>query len=575
MNQLFLAPRSPAPLRFRLRPWAGRSGMSDVFISYARSTATQAQAVGEALRSLGYGVWRDDELPAHRSYAEVIEERLKAAKAVVVIWSAEAVKSEWVQSEADRARMDRKLVQVRIDAAALPMPFDRIQCADLTGWTGNLQAHDWRKVVASVADLVAGATGEPAAVAPAPPLALPAKPSIAVMPFVNVSGDAEQEYFADGMLLEIVEALSRIKSIFVVASGSSLSFKGKGVAPQEAARQLGVRYILEGSIRKAGGRVRIGVQLIDAADGVQIWTHRFEDTLDDVFALQDAVAMAVAGKIEPTVEQVEIRRAAARPTHNINSHDLYLRALPVFRAHSKAGTLEALDLLNQAIALDPANGPALALAVSCHRTIAVYGWSDDPEEHRRQGVILAGRAVKAAADDATVLASVANDLPALERRVDVALPLAKRAVAMNPGSASVWFNSGCVRLMAGETDIAIEHFETAMRLDPAGPNRPIHLLFLALAHLFAHRFAEAIALVRERNQYSESPGGYAILAASHGHLGQPGPGQEALTRYRVLTPMPMESFVQLFIDPAQRKLILDGVALAQDESPPDAAAKSE
>jgi adenylate cyclase len=199
---------------------------------------------------------------------------------------------------------------------------------------------------------------------PDKPLPLPSKPSIAVMPFVNVSGDAEQEYFADGMLLEIIEALSRIKSIFVVASSSSLSFKGKGVRPQEAARQLGVRYVLEGGVRKSGDRVRIGVQLIDAADDAQIWTHRFEDTLKDVFALQDAVAMAVAGKIEPTIEQVEIRRAAIRPTDNINSHDLYLRALPIFRTHSKTGTLEALDLLNQAIDLDAANGPALALAVS-------------------------------------------------------------------------------------------------------------------------------------------------------------------------------------------------------------------
>jgi adenylate cyclase len=546
--------------------------MSDIFISYARSTAKQAQAVGEALCSLGYTIWRDDSLPAHRSYAEVIEERLRAAKAVVVIWSADAAKSEWVQSEADRARTDRKLVQLRVDGCVLPMPFDRIQCADLSGWTGDVEAHDWRKVAASVADLVVGPTSEPAPVGRALPL--PGKPSIAVMPFINVSGDAEQEYFADGMLIEIVEALSRIKSIFVVASSSSLSFKGKVVSPEEAARQLGVRYILEGSVRKSGARVRIGVQLIDAADGAQIWTHRFEDTLDDVFALQDAVAMAVAGKIEPAVEQVEIRRAAARPTGNINSHDLYLRALPIFRTHSKAGTLEALDLLNQAIDLDAAHGPALALAVSCHRTIIVYGWSDDAEDHRRQGGLLARRALKAAPDDATVLASVANDLTVLERSVDVALPLAKRAVAMNPGSASVWFNSGYVQLMAAETESAIEHFKTAMRLDPAGANRPIHLTFLALASFFAERFGEAVALIKERNQYSESPGPYAVLAASHGHLGQTRPALEALARYRDLTPLPMESWVQLFIDPAQRKLILDGVALAEGKSPTDPTAKS-
>lgn len=539
--------------------------MADVFISYARSTAGQATLVAEALRALGYSVWRDDELPAHRAYADVIEERLRAAKAVVVVWSAEAAKSQWVRAEADIAREAGTLVQLSVDSAAPPLPFNQIQSAELRDWLGDPDAPGWRKVAASVAELVTGPSGvaTPASPPPVPRLALPSKPSIAVMPFVNVSGDAEQEYFADGMLLEIVEALSRIKSIFVVASGSSLSFKGKATSPQDAARQLGVRYILEGSVRKSGGRVRIGVQLIDAADGAQIWTQRFEDTLDDVFALQDAVAIAVAGKIEPTVELAEIRRASARPTDNMGSHDLYLRALPVFRTHSEAGTQAALDLLNQAIALDEDHGPALALAVSCHRTIAVYGWSRDADHHRREGVLMARRAIKAAPEDATVLASVANDLPFLEANVDVALPLAKRAVAMNPGSASVWFNCGGARLMAGETEIAIEHFETAMRLDPAGPNRPVNLLFLALANLFTGRFDAAVALVKERNQYSESPGGYAVLAACHGHLGQAGPALDAIARYHDLTPQPIDGLVQQFIDPAQRKVLQDGIALAE------------
>ena len=147
--------------------------------------------------------------------------------------------------------------------------------------------------------------------------------------------------------------------------------------------------------------------------------------------------------------------------------------------------------------------------------------------------------------------------------MDAALPLAKQAVAMNPGSASVWFNSGYVQLMAAQTEVATEHFATAMRLDPAGANRPIHLTFLALANFFAKRFDEAIALIKERNQYSDSPGPYAVLAASHGHLGQSDPALEALAKYRALSPLPMETWVQLFIDLDQRKLVLDGIALAQ------------
>ena len=271
--------------------------MADIFISYARSTAKQAQAVAAALRGLGYSVWIDDDLPAHRAYTPVIEEQLTAAKAAVVIWSADAVQSEWVLSEANRAREDRKLVQVTTDESRLPMPFDTIQCADLARWSGDLATPGWRKVVASVSDLIGGRS-----VTAAPPPTLPSKPSIAVLPFADMTGAEGQDYFVDGMVAEITTALSRIRSIFVIASSSALTFKGQGIGAQDAARQLGVRYVLEGSVRRAAGRVRIAVQLIDASDSVQIWTQRFDDTLDDVFALQDKVALAVAGQIEPTLQ---------------------------------------------------------------------------------------------------------------------------------------------------------------------------------------------------------------------------------------------------------------------------------
>ena len=487
---------------------------------------------------------------------------------MVVIWSAEAVTSQWVRSEANRAREDGKLVQLSIDGTRLPMPFDQVQCADLTGWSGQSDVPGWRKVLASLADLL-GSPAQPTPVV-VPPPALPTKPSIVVMPFANLSGDSEQDYFADGMLVEIVEALSRCRSIFVIASGSSLSFKGQGVTAKDAARHLGVRYVLEGSVRRAGDRVRIGVQLIDAVEGSPIWTHRFEDTLEDVFDLQDKVALAVAGRIEPTLEQAEIVRAISRPTDNMGSHDLYLRAWPAFRTYGREGTFQALDLLNKAIAVDPAHGPAMALAASCHRTIIARGWSGDLEDHRRQGSVLAHRAIKAAPEDAAVLASVANDLTILERDLSVALPLAERAIALNPGSASVWFNCCAVKLMAGDHRDARNCILTAMRLDPASPTRLAHLLLLGLAQFFDRNFDEAIVLAKERNRHSASPGGYAILVASHSHLGQIQEAQAALALYATLSQTSLRTFAEIILDPVQRQLMLDGLALAEAGGPPTA-----
>src|SRR5580658_7593320 len=195
--------------------------MSDVFISYARSDASEAQQVAEALRAQGYDVWRDDELPAHRSYSEVIEERLKAAKAVVVIWSADAAKSQWVFSEANRAREDGKLVQLSVEAMRLPMPFDAIQCADLIGWAGDVNAHNWRKVVASVGDLVGPGRSPATATA-----AGPRKLSICVLPFANMSDDPQQEYFSDGISEDIITDLSKVSALSVVAGSSNYTFKG-------------------------------------------------------------------------------------------------------------------------------------------------------------------------------------------------------------------------------------------------------------------------------------------------------------------------------------------------------------
>ena len=542
--------------------------MADIFISYARSTGvTQAQAVVQALRALGYGVWIDDAIPAHRAYADVIEEELKAAAAVVVLWSTEAVKSQWVQSEADHAREAGKLVQLKLDGAVLPMPFDRIQCIDLTGWAGDVDAPGWRRVCGSIATLagVAKAATPVAPVVEALPEGL-VKPSIAVMPFANLSNDPEQDYFVDGVVEEIVSALSRFKSIFVISAGDSLVSEGKAISPQDAARLLGVRYVLEGSVRKSGGRVRITVHLVDASNGAEIWADRLDDTMEDVFALQDRVAARVAGVIENTVQDVDTEKAAKRPTANMGSYDLYLRSMPLFRLSRKAEMLTSIDLLDQAIALDPQFAGAMSQSCVCHRQVIDHGWSENPDEVRRRGLDLAERALRLAGEDARVLAQIAVSLPGLEGRLDRAVVLMDRAIALNPASPFVFMASGSLRLKCGDPDLAAEHLETAMRLDPISTQNAFVRMYLATARFQQERFDEALALFRTTAM--RLPISHAVLAALHGHLGQTGEAQEALAQFNGQSIGTIEEAARIwFPRPRERKLFLDGIALAEGKSP--------
>jgi len=397
--------------------------MSDIFISYARSTADQAQAVAEGLRALGYDVWRDDELPAHRSYAEVIEERLNAAKAVVVIWSAEAVKSEWVQSEADQARAARKLVQLTLDGARLPMPFDRIQCADLAGWNGDLGAPGWKKVAASVAQLMGGGAASPT---PDPAIR---KLSVCVLPFANMSGDAEQEYFSDGISEDIITDLSKVSALSVVARNTAFTFKGKAVEIPEVARRLGVSHVLEGSVRKAGNRVRITAQLIDGTSGNHLWAERYDRDLTDIFALQDEISEAIVAELRLKLLPEEKKAIERRGTDNAEAYDLYLMA----RAYYLTGNIgdprrdEAIERLTlRAVAMDP--GYAQAWVLMAYAQYALQ------RNHRRSN-----DAGKAALD---------------------------RALALDPDLAEARALKAQTLVNAGEHEEAAAEIAVALRLDP-------------------------------------------------------------------------------------------------------------
>jgi adenylate cyclase len=394
---------------------------------------------------------------------------------------------------------------------------------------------------------------------------LPDKPSIAVLPFANMSGDPEQEYFADGMVEEIITALSRIRWLFVIARNSSFTYKGQAVDVKQVGRELGVRYVLEGSVRKAGAQVRITGQLIDALNGTHLWADRFDGSLEEVFALQDKIAVSVAGVIEPTLQAAEMRRSAARPTTDLTAYDLYLRALAAFYPRTKARILEALGLLERAISIDGHYGPALVWAANCHRTLVRDGWAEEPETSRLKCIDLARRALEAGENDPRILADAANALALFGENIGSLIGLVDRALALNPSFARGWFVSGLLRVFAGQPDLAIEHLETAQRLNPREHVGTL-LSAMGLAYFFKRRFDEAAAkLLLALQDHPGFPSSYRHLAACYAHMGRLEEARAIVSRLRAITPLvvPSES---PFRNPEDRKLYLSGLRLAAGEA---------
>jgi TolB-like protein/class 3 adenylate cyclase len=403
----------------------------------------------------------------------------------------------------------------------------------------------------------------PDSAARAPPL-LPDKPSIAVLPFQNMSGDPEQEYFADGMVEEIISALSRIRWLFVIARNSSFTYKGRSVGVKQVGRELGVRYVLEGSVRKGGNRVRITAQLIEAETGAHLWADRFDGSLEDVFDLQDKVAINVAGVIEPALQAAEVRRSAARPSHDVTAYDLYLRALATYYPITKERLLTALELLHQAIAIDPYCGPALSLAAMCQMRLVREGWDEKPETAGK-GVDLARQSLQVAGDDPAILANAAFVLANFGEDIGAMMALVDRALTLTPSFSRGWFLSGVLRLWAGQHDLAIEHAETALRLSPRErTGTPLSLI--GEAHFFKREFDEAasklLLSVQENPGYPHS---YRVLAACYGQMGRLDEARAIIARLRSITPRLVPSAAQLR-SPADRELFLSGLRVAVGEA---------
>jgi pentatricopeptide repeat protein len=396
-----------------------------------------------------------------------------------------------------------------------------------------------------------------------PALPLPDKPSIAVLPFANMSGDPEQEYFADGMVEEIITALSRIRWLFVIARNSTFTYKGQAVDVKQVGRELGVRYVLEGSVRKAGTQVRITGQLIDATNGAHLWADRFDGSLEDVFELQDKVAISVAGIIEPALQAAEIVRSANRPTNDLTAYDLYLRALANFPWLRKEQLLEARDLLAQAIARDPRYGLALAWAGICHYRLCFDGWAEDPVASRHEAIALAEKALAVADDDAGILANAALVLGRSEEDISTAIALIDRSLALNPSSARSWYASGFLHVHAGLYDVAIEHLERSLRLSPRGyPGAP--RMALGMAYFFSRRFDQAAEMLAMSAREGASATVYSTLASCYAHMGRLDEARAVIERLRVIAPNMMSGSVP-YTNPEQRELLLSGLRLAAGE----------
>lgn len=366
---------------------------------------------------------------------------------------------------------------------------------------------------------------------------LPARPSIAVLPFVNLSGEKEQEYLADGVVEDIIAALSQYRWLFVVARNSSFTYKARAVDVKQVGRELGVRYVLEGSWRTAKNRVRITGQLIDATTGTHCWAGRFEGVLDDIFELQDQVTESVVGAIAPQLERAEIERARHKPTESLDAYDYYLRGMAKLHQGTKETIDEALLLFHKAIESDPEFSSSYAMAAWCYCWRKVNGWLIDRPHEMAMGVQLARTAIALDKGDAIALTRSGSALSHLAGDLQGGIALLDKALVLNPNLATAWFLGAFLRLWHGETEVAIEHFTHAMRLSPLDPELYRMQAGTAAANLFMGRFDTASSwadkAVRDLPSFLLA---VAVLAASHAHAGRTAEAKRAMDHLRQLDP---------------------------------------
>ena len=368
-------------------------------------------------------------------------------------------------------------------------------------------------------------------------LTLPDKPSIAVMPFQNISGDREQDYFADGIAEDIITALSRMRWLFVIARNSTFIYKDRSVDIRQVGRDLGVRYVLEGSVRRTESRVRITGQLIDALTGVHLWADSFDGDFADVFALQDRVTVSVVSAISPTLEKAEIERAKRKPPESLTAYDHYLRALASMHQWTREGIDEALRLFKRAMEIDPTFACAFGMSAACYGIRMANGWISDLDREKAKADELARRAARLGPNDAVALAMAGYALAYVVHDLDTAADFVERALMLDPNLAAAWEYSGAIRAWLSDADTAVERLTRALRLSPLDPLLPRRYNMIGFSHFIAGRYEEALSWAKRalRVQPDYLPA-LRLVAAAGVQTGRTDEARAAMTRHLQLDP---------------------------------------
>jgi len=494
--------------------------LTEVFISYARPTAPQAQAMADLLRARGFGVWRDDDLPPHRSFGDVIEERLREASAVLVMWSAEAARSQWVRAEAEMAREAAKLVQLTLDGASLPLPFNQIQCADMIGWAGDPAAPALRKVLESLSALtgarpVSAAAAARAIAPPAPVVsASPAGPATVAVRTVGPPFP-----LADDLAAELAASIGRHSALII-----------------RDRLDDSAEYVVELQARQAGGRIRATARLLVAADGTQLWSDRFEGSAEELFELEDRVTEQVSASVEAHVRRARIERAAGAADSEAPEFRI-MRATQAGNRMQREGYQACIALLHPLADAAPPRADILALLALAHANLWYNGHSGSTDADRAAAVEHAGRALRLTDSDPFPTGISAVMLASCGEPVEPSIALADRVLSFAPGFAPAHLWCGQVRLIAGRLDEAAACFETARRLDQRMSVRAILLGFLGAARMLQGRHDAAVALLLEASQLAgEIPMNNLFLAASLRLAGRTDDSRQAYARAALVAP---------------------------------------